>query len=75
MTLSKTDARQVQNIATHLRLGNVRSAALGASSFVRSSTSDLVDRKRRAALADIGIIVAPVPVPVAEDITFSLRGA
>lgn len=56
--LSKADAREVQNIATHLKLGNIESAKRGALSFIRSASSDAVQAKRIAALAEVGIVFA-----------------
>lgn len=54
--LSKSDAREVQNLAIHLKLGNTVAVQQGALSFIRSSSSDAVKRKRIAALAEIGVV-------------------
>lgn len=56
--LSKSDAREVHNLAIHLKLGNLESAQRGALSFIRSASSDAIQKKRIAALAEIGIVFA-----------------
>ncbi len=57
MALSKSDAREVQNLAIHLKLGNDVAVRQGALSFIRSATSDAVQRKRLEALRAVGIVV------------------
>jgi len=56
--LSKSDAKEVQNLAIHLQLGNLVAVKQGALSFIRSSTSDAIKAKRIAALSEIGIAFA-----------------
>ena len=75
MALSKTDTATIKNLSIHLRLGNLDSVALGASAFIRSATSDMVANKRRAALAEIGVVVSPVDCPLSSDVTFSQEAA
>lgn len=55
--LSKSDKRELNTIQAFLTSGNIGAVVRLAQSFIRSSTSDQVENKRRVALEGIGVAI------------------